>query len=95
MAEVMSNEVKEEDVVNNPSHYKHGKFEVIDEMLIVFGPQKTFDFCVLNAWKYRARAPYKNNMEQDMDKSSRYLEMALQIAEAYNLEVKLIKGLEG
>ncbi|MBQ0112158.1 MAG: DUF3310 domain-containing protein [Bacteroidales bacterium] len=95
MAEVMSNEVKEEDVVNNPSHYKHGKFEVIDEMLIVFGPQKTFDFCVLNAWKYRARAPYKNNMEQDMDKSSRYLEMALQIAEAYSLEVKLIKGLEG
>lgn len=95
MAEVMSNEVKEEDVVNNPSHYKRGKFEVIDEMLIVFGPQKTFDFCVLNAWKYRARAPYKNNMEQDMDKSSRYLEMALQIAEAYNLEVKLIKGLEG
>lgn len=95
MTEVMSNEVKEEDVVNNPSHYKHGKFEVIDEMLIVFGPQKTFDFCVLNAWKYRARAPYKNNMEQDMDKSSRYLEMALQIAEVYNLEVKLIKGLEG
>lgn len=70
------------DVVKEPSHYKHGRFEVIDEMLIAFGPQRTYDFCIMNAWKYRARAPYKGNMEQDMDKANRYLEMAKQIADA-------------
>lgn len=91
---------KAPDVVKEPPHYRHGKFEVIDEMLIVFGPQKTFDFCILNAWKYRARAPFKGNMEQDMDKANRYLEMAKQIADAYSgdgynfpmQQICLIKG---
>lgn len=91
---------KEEDVVREPQHYQQGSFEVIDEMLIVFGPQKTFDFCIMNAWKYRARAPYKAKMEEDMNKSHRYLEMAKQIADAYKDEsygldiphIHLIKG---
>lgn len=90
----------EVDVVKQPPHYKNGSFEVIDEMLIVFGPEKTFTFCVMNAWKYRARAPFKGNMEQDMDKANRYLEMAKQIADAYKDEgyafpmpaIHLIKG---
>lgn len=71
------------DMVQQPEHYRHGKYEVIDEMLIVFGPKRTFDFCILNAWKYRARAPFKGKMEEDMEKSSRYLEMAKQIADTY------------
>lgn len=86
---------KEEDVVREPSHYQHGTFEVIDEMLIVFGPQRTFDFCIMNSWKYRARAPYKEKMEQDMEKSHRYLEMAKQIADKYEYSmppIHLIKG---
>lgn len=65
--------------VSIPSHYRQGTFEVIDEMLMVFGPQKTYDFCILNAWKYRSRAPYKNNMEQDMQKANRYMQMAAEI----------------
>lgn len=92
----MSNpEINAVDVVNEPPHYKNGKFEVIDEMLIAFGPQKTFDFCILNAWKYRARAPFKGKMEQDLDKANRYLEMARQIADTYNFsmpQICLIKG---
>lgn len=83
------------DVVRQPEHYRHGVYEVIDEMLIVFGPEKTFDFCILNAWKYRARAPFKGKMEEDMDKSSRYLEMAKQIADRYEsigfAAIRLIK----
>lgn len=85
----------EADVVREPSHYKQGTFEVIDEMLIVFGPQRTFDFCIMNSWKYRARAPYKEKMEQDMEKSHRYLEMAKQIADKnkYDMpQIHLIKG---
>jgi len=84
-----------EDVVREPQHYQHGTFEVIDEMLLVFGPQKTYDFCILNAWKYRSRAPYKGNTEQDMEKADRYMQMAKQIMDN-NLdvihEVGLIKG---
>lgn len=85
----------QQDVVNEPEHYRHGTFEVIDEMLLVFGPQKTYDFCILNAWKYRSRAPYKGNIEQDMEKADRYMQMAKQIMDN-NLdvihEVGLIKG---
>lgn len=65
--------------VNEPEHYKHGLFEVIDEMIIMFGVEKTIVFCQLNAWKYRARAPFKGKMEQDMDKANRYLEMAYEM----------------
>lgn len=74
--------IRQEDVVGNPSHYKHGRFEVIDEMLLAFGPQRTYDFCILNAWKYRARAPFKGNPEQDLKKADQYLTMAREIAEA-------------
>lgn len=70
---------QDEDVVKEPSHYKHGTFETIDEMLIVFGPQKTYDYCVITAWKYRARAGYKNNFEQDMAKANQFLEFAKEI----------------
>jgi hypothetical protein len=76
----MSNTVCE-DIVREPSHYKHGTFETIDEMIIVFGPQRTYDYCIINAWKYRSRAPFKGNMEQDMKKANYYLEMAMEIAE--------------
>lgn len=80
--------------VNGPSHYKNGTFEAIDEMLLVFGAQKTYDFCILNAWKYRSRALYKGNTEQDMKKADQYIQMAQEIAEANpnaGLEVGLIR----
>lgn len=84
------------DVVNNPQHYQHGTFEVIDEMLIAFGPEKTFTFCILNAWKYRSRAPYKGKPEEDMDKADRYMQMARSIAaknpDAFPVYTHLIKN---
>lgn len=90
----------EKDMVNQPDHYCHGMFEVIDEMVIVFGMEKAITFCQLNAWKYRARAPYKNNFEEDMAKANRYLEMAYELqqirqeypeAEGYEI-CALLKG---
>ena len=80
-----------EDVVNEPSHYKHGSFEVIDEMVIVFGIEDTIKFCRMNAWKYRARAPFKGNMEQDMAKANCYLEMAANLETIRNENFKLLK----
>lgn len=74
-------------VVEEPPHYKHGVFEVIDEMILVFGPMRTYDFCIMNAWKYRNRALYKGNTEQDLDKANQYLKMAHQIMVANELGV--------
>lgn len=80
-----------EDVVNEPNHYKQGCFEVIDEMVIVFGIENTIQFCKMNAWKYRARAPFKDNMEQDMAKANRYLEMAAELEAIRNKDFELLK----
>lgn len=80
-----------EDVVNEPSHYKHGSFEVIDEMVIVFGIERTIDFCRMNAWKYRARAPFKGNAEQDLAKANCYLEMAAGLEAIRDKNFELLK----
>lgn len=69
----------EYDEIKEPEHYKQGEFEVIDEMIIIFGWRAVVDFCKINAWKYRARAPFKGKMEQDMKKANRYLEYAREI----------------
>lgn len=68
--------VQHEQVVDHPDHYKHGTFEVIDELVMVFGLEATINFCMMNAWKYRARAPFKGKPEQDMEKADRYMQYA-------------------
>ena len=45
--------------IKSPDHYKTGKFECIDEMLLVFGKEAVLNFCLLNAWKYRYRAGFE------------------------------------
>lgn len=92
MSKEQNKEIQENSLaeVNTPEHYRHGTFEVIDEMLMVFGPQKTYDFCILNAWKYRSRAPYKNHMEQDMQKADRYLQMASEIMQSNSFRVEQV-----
>ena len=60
------------DTVNHPKHYCDGGMECIDEMILVFGVEATMNFCLLNAWKYRRRALYKNG-EEDLNKSHTYL----------------------
>lgn len=60
------------DMVNEPPHYIHG-MECIDEMVLVFGKEAVMNFCLCNAWKYRYRAPYKGNIEENMEKSRWYL----------------------
>lgn len=60
------------DMVNEPPHYEHG-MECIDEMVLVFGKEAVMNFCLCNVWKYRYRAPYKGNIEENMEKSRWYL----------------------
>lgn len=65
--------------VNHPSHYNQNKFESIDEMMIIFGPKAVYCFCICNAWKYKSRALYKGNFEEDIKKADWYLEKANEI----------------
>lgn len=67
------------DPVNHPSHYTQNKFESIDEMMIAFGPEAVYHFCICNAWKYKNRAPFKGNFEEDMKKADWYLTKAKEI----------------
>ena len=60
------------DMVNNPPHYTQGGMETIDEMVLIFGKEAVANFCICNAWKYRARALYKNK-DEDMKKSYYYI----------------------
>lgn len=69
------------DPINHPSHYTQNKFESIDEMMIVFGPEVVYHFCICNAWKYKNRAPFKGNFEEDMKKADWYLTKAKEIKE--------------
>lgn len=72
-----------EDVVNHPKHYeREGAMETIDEMLMIFGSIEVMSFCKLNAWKYRARAIFKNG-EEDIKKSDWYLNKYKELEEKY------------
>lgn len=63
----------------NPDHYKNQtSLECIESMIIIFGYQKTLDFCLLNAWKYIWRWKNKNGIE-DLNKASWYTNKALEL----------------
>lgn len=60
--------------INHPKHYSiDGGMECIDEMIIVFGKEAVMNFCLLNVWKYRYRAPFKGCSKDDLKKSNWYL----------------------
>jgi len=72
-----------EDPVNHPSHYD-GKtsIECIDSMLITFGVEYVFHFCMCNAYKYLWRHKNKNGLE-DVKKAEYYLNKATNICTSY------------
>ncbi len=70
------------DMVEHPSHYTSGKFEVIE---IIEEVTKGYDdsfvgYCVGNTQKYIARAPHKHNDGgiTDLRKAVKYLEFAIE-----------------
>lgn len=64
-------------MIDHPSHYTNG-MECIDEMIAIFGKTATQHFCLLNVWKYRKRAVYKNGKE-DMEKADWYMNKYLEL----------------
>lgn len=67
------------DNVSHPSHYcQPGSIECIDEMIAVFGVEAVQEFCLLNVWKYRKRALFKNG-EEDIRKSDWYMKKYIEL----------------
>jgi len=62
----------EADSVNHPAHYKVGGIETID-----FIEAKKLNYNMGNALKYIARADYKGNRKQDLEKAIWYLQREL------------------
>lgn len=63
----------EPDMVNEPPHYKQHVMQCIDEMVEVFGADAVIDYCKCNVWKYRYRAPFKDDADEDNMKSDWYM----------------------
>ena len=66
------------EMVNHPSHYNNYDVEVIEMMKKIWGITATYNFCQMNAFKYRMRMGTKpgNDIIQDLDKEKWYLKQA-------------------
>jgi len=64
--------------VNHPTHYNQYPIEVIDMMIKIWGKEKTIDFCIMNAFKYRMRFFLKGDdtAKEDYNKEQWYLNKA-------------------
>lgn len=60
---------KKREAVNHPSHYNHGKIEVIDAI-----EDWELGFSLGNTVKYVARAKHKGKQLEDLKKAKWYLE---------------------
>lgn len=67
------------DAVSRPSHYTQGGIEVIDIIAqTVAGYKDPFvGHCVATTTKYLNRAPFKNNLLEDLKKGRAYLDFAI------------------
>ena len=63
----------ESDMVNEPPHYKQHVTQCIDEMVEVFGADAVIDYSKCNVWKYRHRAPFKDDADEHNMKSDWYM----------------------
>jgi hypothetical protein len=79
MVSESESKTKQGDAVEHPSHYTQGKFEVIEVIEQVTSGYKDgfVAHCVGTATKYQHRAPFKNNLLEDLKKSRAYLNFAI------------------
>ena len=78
---VAKTESKNEDMVNNPSHYQAGDLSCIDIMLKLYGKDMVLAFCLLNSFKYQFRCFNKGKTKEDLAKSRWYLSKYLELLE--------------
>ena len=70
---------KKKKQINHPQHYNLYPIETIDMMILIWGIEKTIDFCYMNAFKYRMRLALKDNTTQDLKKEQWYLNKAAEL----------------
>ena len=71
------------EMVNHPSHYNQYPIEGIDMLIGIFGLEKTIDFCIMTAMKYRLRLGLKDDINQDLAKEKWYLDKAKELDERW------------
>ena len=67
-----------DDVVNSPSHNKHGKKETIDVIRDCMTNDEYHGYLKVNVLKYVARYKFKGEPLQDLEKASWYLNRLIQ-----------------
>lgn len=60
----------------NPAHYKQNSIEVIEMMIRIWGAEKVAIHCEITAFKYRMRAGYKADVQEEINKAKWYEEKA-------------------
>lgn len=65
----------DEDLVNHPSHYNQGGIETLGIIEMCLTEEEFKGFLKGNIIKYRERAQFKGNAEQDYAKAKFYYEM--------------------
>ncbi len=84
-----SDQTEKPSMVDHPTYYnRKDAIECIDEMELVFGPETTAHFCLLNCWKYRYRAGLKNNGYEDLEKSDWYMRRYKELKEKIEEKTK-------
>ena len=68
-----------DDPVNHPSHYNHGELETITIIRMLLTEEEYRGYLKGNILKYRERAPYKGNAEQDYAKARWYYDELMEI----------------
>lgn len=66
--------MSKKDMVNHPSHYNQGGIETLDIIKELLTSDEYRGYLRGNIIKYRERAPYKGNAEQDYAKAKFYWE---------------------
>lgn len=79
-------ELVSNDNVNRPYHYSNScSLECIESMIIAFGAEAVYDFCICNAYKYLWRYKNKNGTE-DLNKARWYVNTASKLIVDYHLD---------
>lgn len=67
-------DIKLEDLVNHPSHYNQGGIETLDIIKMSLTAEEYRGYLKGNVLKYRERAQFKGNPEQDYAKAKFYFD---------------------
>ena len=89
----MGHEEYEEESNIHPKHYQLCSVECIDAMLMAYGGQVVYDFCMCNAFKYIWRHENKNGKE-DIEKARYYVDKAMEISTEYELYKEEVKDID-